>query len=60
MAGRPVTIRLLAPPLNEFLPQDEDVQAALAKRLELGVGFVVERIEAPHEQNPCSAAAVAG
>ena len=52
MAGRPVTVRLLDPPLNEFLPQDEDVQAALAERLEVGVGFVVDRIEALHEQNP--------
>ena len=52
MAGRPVTIRLLDPPLNEFLPQDEDIQTALAERLEMGVGFVVDRIEALHEQNP--------
>ena len=52
MAGRPVTIRLLDPPLNEFLPQDEDIQIALAERLEMGVGFVVDRIEALHEQNP--------
>ena len=52
MAGRPVTIRLLDPPLNEFLPQDEDVQRALAERLDMDVGFVVDRIEAIHEQNP--------
>jgi pyruvate,orthophosphate dikinase len=52
MAGRPVTIRLLDPPLNEFLPQDEDVQRALAERLDMDAGFVVDRIEALHEQNP--------
>ena len=52
MAGWPVTIRLLDPPLNEFLPQDEDVQRALAERLDMDAGFVVDRIEALHEQNP--------
>ena len=33
MEGRPVTIRLLDPPLHEFLPQDEDDIEALAKEL---------------------------
>ena len=38
--------------MNEFLPQDEDVQRALAERLDMDAGFVVDRIEALHEQNP--------
>jgi pyruvate,orthophosphate dikinase len=52
MNGRPVTIRLLDPPLHEFLPEDEGVRRQLALRLGLTYDFVVERIEALHEENP--------
>jgi pyruvate,orthophosphate dikinase len=52
MNGRPVTIRLLDPPLHEFLPEDETVRRQLADKLGLSYTFVVERIEALHEENP--------
>jgi pyruvate,orthophosphate dikinase len=52
MNGRPVTIRLLDPPLHEFLPDDESVRRQLADKLGLSYTFVVERIEALHEENP--------
>lgn len=52
MAGRPVTIRLLDPPLHEFLPQDDAVRRQLADRLGLPLEFVIERIKALHEENP--------
>lgn len=52
MQGRPVTIRLLDPPLHEFLPQDDAVRRQLAARLDLPLEFVIERIKALHEENP--------
>ena len=47
-----VTIRLLDPPLHEFLPQEEDKIAELAKALGLSVEQVKSRIEFLHEFNP--------
>ena len=52
MAGRPVTIRLLDPPLHEFLPHDDAVRRQLADKLGLPLEFVIERIKALHEENP--------
>ncbi len=52
MAGRPVTIRLLDPPLHEFLPQDDAVRRQLADKLGLPLDFVIDRIKALHEENP--------
>jgi pyruvate,orthophosphate dikinase len=52
MAGRPVTIRLLDPPLHEFLPQDDAVRRQLADKLGLPLEFVIDRIKALHEENP--------
>ncbi|MGM0632577.1 MAG: pyruvate, phosphate dikinase [Pseudomonadota bacterium] len=52
MAGRPVTIRLLDPPLHEFLPQDDAVRRQLADKLGLTLEFVIDRIKALHEENP--------
>ncbi|MEX1197772.1 MAG: pyruvate, phosphate dikinase [Pseudohongiellaceae bacterium] len=52
MAGRPVTIRLLDPPLHEFLPQDDAVRRQLADKLGLSLEFVIDRIKALHEENP--------
>lgn len=52
MAGRPVTIRLLDPPLHEFLPQDDAVRRQLADKLGVPLEFVIERIKALHEENP--------
>jgi pyruvate,orthophosphate dikinase len=45
MAGLPVTIRLLDPPLHEFLPRAEDLVAEIERRLVTGREPVVERLE---------------
>jgi pyruvate,orthophosphate dikinase len=52
MEGLPVTIRLLDPPLHEFVPQREEAQAELAKSLGISVEDVKKRGEALHETNP--------
>ena len=52
MEERPVTIRLLDPPLHEFLPQDKDAIVALAKDMGLTVETLEEKIESLHEFNP--------
>jgi len=52
MDGHPGTIRLLDPPLHEFLPTDPDEQAALADRLDLPVDMVAEKVEILDEVNP--------
>ncbi|MEJ2704788.1 MAG: pyruvate, phosphate dikinase [Sedimentisphaerales bacterium] len=52
MAGLPVTIRLLDPPLHEFLPQDAQSQAEMAKRLGVKPAVVKAKVEQLHEFNP--------
>ena len=52
MNGRPVTIRLLDPPLHEFLPHTEKEQAELAKRLGISAEDVSRRVQELHEFNP--------
>ncbi|QDT03142.1 Pyruvate, phosphate dikinase [Rubripirellula lacrimiformis] len=52
MDGLPVTVRLLDPPLHEFLPHDADAQKAMAKELGVKPGQIVKRAEALHESNP--------
>jgi pyruvate,orthophosphate dikinase len=52
MAGLPVTIRLLDPPLHEFLPQDAASQAEMAKRLGVKPAVVKAKVEQLHEFNP--------
>jgi pyruvate,orthophosphate dikinase len=52
MEGLPVTIRLLDPPLHEFVPQREEAQAELAKALKITVEDIKKRGEALHETNP--------
>jgi len=52
MNGRPVTIRLLDPPLHEFLPQDDAVRRQLAEKLGVPFDYVIDRIKALHEENP--------
>lgn len=52
MGDRPVTIRLLDPPLHEFLPHDDAVRRQLADKLGLPLEFVIDRIKALHEENP--------
>ena len=52
MAGMPVTIRLLDPPLHEFLPHEAEQQRELAKVLDIPVKKIQERVAALHEMNP--------
>jgi pyruvate,orthophosphate dikinase len=52
MKGLPVTIRLLDPPLHEFLPHDEKSQAEMASRLGVKRSVVKNRVLALHESNP--------
>ncbi len=52
MKGLPVTIRLLDPPLHEFLPHDDKSQAEMASRLNVKRADVKNRVTALHEQNP--------
>jgi pyruvate,orthophosphate dikinase len=52
MAGRPVTIRLLDPPLHEFLPHEPSAQKDLAQKLGLKPDVVAERVAELHESNP--------
>ena len=52
MDGLPVTIRLLDPPLHEFLPHDSEGQAEMAKRLGTSPAKVKAKVEALHEMNP--------
>ncbi|KPF57472.1 pyruvate phosphate dikinase, partial [alpha proteobacterium AAP81b] len=52
MAGLPVTIRLLDPPLHEFLPHDEKGFGDVAAATGIGVGTVRRRIAELHEFNP--------
>jgi pyruvate, orthophosphate dikinase len=52
MAGLPCTIRLLDPPLHEFLPQRDDEFAELASTIGVGVEHLKRRAEELHEFNP--------
>jgi len=52
MKGCPVTIRLLDPPLHEFLPREENRQRLLAKNLGITLDEVVDRVELLEEANP--------
>lgn len=52
MDGLPVTIRLLDPPLHEFVPHDEKGQSELAKELKVDVAEIKARVESLHEFNP--------
>jgi len=52
MGGRPVTIRLLDPPLHEFLPHDESAKRELANALGVDVDVISNRVRALHEANP--------
>ena len=50
--GLPATIRLLDPPLHEFLPHTQAQQAELAHKLGVPVDKVTRRVESLHEFNP--------
>ncbi|PHP67176.1 pyruvate, phosphate dikinase [Zhengella mangrovi] len=52
MAGLPVTIRLLDPPLHEFLPKTEEEIAEVARSLNVNPDLLRRRTEALHEFNP--------
>ncbi|TYR31854.1 pyruvate, phosphate dikinase [Mesorhizobium microcysteis] len=52
MAGLPVTIRLLDPPLHEFLPKSEEEVADVAKAMNVSAEKLRQRTEALHEFNP--------
>ncbi|MBO7334297.1 MAG: pyruvate, phosphate dikinase [Lachnospiraceae bacterium] len=52
MAGRPVTIRFLDPPLHEFVPNDDEDIRALAKDMGLTYEEVKATCESLHEFNP--------
>lgn len=52
MAGLPVTIRLLDPPLHEFLPKTEEEVAEVAAAMNLSPDKLRQRTEALHEFNP--------
>jgi pyruvate,orthophosphate dikinase len=52
MQGLPVTIRLLDPPLHEFLPHGEKDQAELASSLGMTLDQVKNRVQQLHESNP--------
>jgi len=52
MAGLPVTIRLLDPPLHEFLPHDLEEQKEVAKDLGVSLQRIHNRLETLIESNP--------
>ena len=52
MAGCPVTVRLLDPPLHEFVPHDLKGQEEMAKAMGVSVKYIQQRVEALCEHNP--------
>jgi pyruvate,orthophosphate dikinase len=52
MKGLPVTVRLLDPPLHEFLPNDDKSQEEMAAVLRVPVAKIKARVAALHEANP--------
>ena len=52
MAGLPVTIRLLDPPLHEFLPHEEEEFAEVAEAAGVGIEALKRRAAELHEFNP--------
>ena len=52
MNGHPVTIRLLDPPLHEFVPHDKEKLKHLSKELGISMSILNRRVLALHENNP--------
>ncbi|MCC6322140.1 MAG: pyruvate, phosphate dikinase [Phycisphaerales bacterium] len=52
MKGLPVTIRLIDPPLHEFLPHDDKSQQEMARALNLSIEKIKQRVSQLHEMNP--------
>ncbi len=52
MDGLPVNIRLLDPPLHEFLPHEPEAQAEVAEALDIDLAALRHRMATLHESNP--------
>ena len=52
MAGYPVTVRLLDPPLHEFVPHDLKGQQEMAEAMGVSLQYIQQRVEALCEHNP--------
>lgn len=52
MRDLPVTVRLLDPPLHEFVPHDRKGQEAMAESMGISIEDIIERVEKLSEQNP--------
>lgn len=52
MQGLPVTVRLLDPPLHEFVPHDDKGQQEMAKVMGVPVAKIKQKVEDLHEFNP--------
>jgi len=52
MNGLPVTVRLLDPPLHEFVPQKDDELKKLAEKMSVSFGELKRKVEELHEFNP--------
>ncbi len=52
MAGLPVTVRLLDPPLHEFVPHEEENQKEMAKEMGISVEAIKQKVSDLHEFNP--------
>jgi len=52
MAGCPVTVRLLDPPLHEFVPHEEKEQRELAEIMGVSYAYIHQRVDSLHESNP--------
>ena len=52
MAGCPVTVRLLDPPLHEFVPHDTKGQEEMAKAMGVSLETIEQRVHSLSEQNP--------
>ncbi|MBN1951573.1 MAG: pyruvate, phosphate dikinase [Bacteroidales bacterium] len=52
MAGKPVTVRLLDPPLHEFVPHEEANQKEMADEMGISVQVIKQKVEDLHEFNP--------
>ena len=52
MHDLPVTVRLLDPPLHEFVPHDEKGQQEMAQAMGVDLDYIKFRVDKLHEQNP--------
>ena len=52
MEGCPVTVRLLDPPLHEFVPHEEKEQRELAEIMGVSFDYIRHRVDSLHEANP--------